>query len=161
MPFKRKGRAVATLVISLVLLLGSVILLRAAWWEPDLSTAICQAGDLGERYFPRPVATAVPGSYLDEEVADYYAVTLEDFSLTYTVLNCEIVGYEDEAAAHRAFQRGCDPHSTLEAPDLGDEACHFASSASRTLAFRRDRFLVRMSGDVTSLPAQAVDNRLK
>jgi hypothetical protein len=44
---------------------------------------------------------------------------------------------------------------------VGDEACHFVSSAPRALAFRRDRFLVRMSGDITSFPAQAVDNRLK
>ena len=51
--------------------------------------------------------------------------------------------------------------STLETPGVGDEACHFASSAPRTLAFRRDRFLVRMSGDVGSFPAQAVDDRLK
>jgi hypothetical protein len=153
---------IGALVIGLMLIGGSATLLGAPWWERgDLSTAICQAGDLGERYFPRPAGRPVTGSYLGEEVVDYHAITLEDLSLTYTVLNCEIIGYEDEAAARQAFQRGCDPHSTLEAPDVGDEACHFASSAPHTLAFRRDRFLVRMSGDVTSLPAQAVDSRLK
>ena len=161
MESKRNWKVVAALVVSLVLLLGGVILTPALWREPDLATAICQASDLGERYFPRPAEAAVGDSYLGEAVIDYHAVTLEDLSLTYTIPNCEIIGYEDEAAAHQAFQRGCDPHTTLEAPDVGEEACHFASSAPRTLAFRRERFLVRMSGDVMSFPAQAVDNRLK
>lgn len=152
---------ITAFVIGLTLVVGILILIRAIWWPQELSTAICQTGDLGERFVSRPVGTVMTVPYFGEEVVEYYAVTLEDLSLSNTVLNCEIIEYGDETAAHRAFERGCDPDSTLETPSVGDEACQFTTSAPHGFAFRRDNFLVRMSGDVTNFPAQAVDDRLK
>lgn len=44
---------------------------------------------------------------------------------------------------------------------IGNAACHFAGSVPRNLAFRRNTYLVLMSGDVTWFPATQVDKRLR
>ena len=128
---------------------------------PDLQTAICQPNDLGERFHSDTrLTTTFP--HLGETAVESYTVTLIDQQLTYMVLDCTIIRYADELVAHRAFASVCiDKQDNL---DMGDEACTYTANAPTNLAFRRNEFLVLMSGDigaVTAFPAPAVDARLQ
>jgi hypothetical protein len=154
----------------LVSLAFSIGLLTLAIWitffrsdPPDLSKAICQPEDLGERYVRSSRPPVLAKSYLDlgKTVIESYTVELVDLQLTYTVLECSIIRYTDEISARRAFEKVCGDRSELSPPPAGEEACDFRGSAPRNLVFRRDTYLVLMSGDVFVFPAKAVDERLR
>jgi hypothetical protein len=130
--------------------------------EPDLSKAICQTQDLGEFYHPsgRPALLTEPYLELTESVVAVHTVELVDLQLTYTILECSIIRYADEATAQRAFERVCAGQPEQDSAEIGETACQFAGLAPRNLVFRRNVYLVLMSGDVTDFPAKEVDERL-
>ena len=153
-------KILVVLAIGLPLLtLGPIYLLRTARL-PNLSKAICQPSDLGERYHLFNGPSTVIHPQLREPVVESYTVTLIDHQLTYTMLDCQIYRFEDEIVARRAFEDVCtnQAESNLR---VGDEACAFAGDAPRNLTFRRNDYLVLMSGDVSFFPAEAVDERLR
>lgn len=131
--------------------------------EPILSTAICQPGDLGDLYYisGQPPHLTKPYLVWEEMVVESYTVELIDIQLTYTVLECAIVRYMDEAAAQHALEKICLNQVEPALPEVGNAACHFVGLAPRNLAFRRDAYLVLMSGDVTRFPSAQVDERLR
>jgi hypothetical protein len=76
------------------------------------------------------------------------------------MLDCQIYRFEDEIVAKRAFEDVCLNQAEPELK-VGDETCAFAGYAPHNLAFRRNKYLVLMSGDVGFFPAKAVDERLR
>jgi hypothetical protein len=156
-------KILVALASGLLLISVGLIYIFTVQRPPDLSQAICQPGDLGERYHPFDRLPTVTNPYLGETVVASYTIELVDLQLTYTMLGCSIIRYADETVAHRAFEKVC--ANRTEQTDLnlevGDEACAFAGSAPRNLAFRRHEFLVLMRGDVRGFPATAVDKRLR
>jgi hypothetical protein len=153
-------KILAGLVIGLPLLtLGLIYLLRTARL-PNLAEAICQPSDLGERYHPLNGPSPVIHPELRETVVESYTVKLIDHQLSYTMLDCQIYRFEDELVAKRAFEEVCLNQADPELK-VGDETCAFAGYAPHNLAFRRNKYLVLMSGDVGFFPAKAVDERLR
>ena len=151
---------VALLVGFGLLILGLTVVLTRLDTH-DLSQAICQPGDLGARYHPSSKPPAITNPYLGETVVASKTIQLIDLQLTYTMLDCILVQYADEAAAHRAFARVCQRGSERALPMVGDEACSFTDLAPRNLAFRRNIYLVVMKGDITDFPDTDVDRRLQ
>ncbi|MCA9362686.1 hypothetical protein KC906_04880 [Candidatus Kaiserbacteria bacterium] len=143
----------------LIVLLGLVYLLRIDRL-PNLSEAICQPSDLGERYHRFNESSTVTQPYVTETVVESYMVTLIDHQLTNTMLDCQIYRFQDAVAANRAFEDLC--VNQVEANlKVGDERCAFAGNTPHNLAFRRNAYLVLMSTDMDSFPAEAVDKRLR
>lgn len=147
--------------VIIILLSAGLFVLLSVLQPPTLAEANCQPGDLGKRYMLLNSGPDVPVLPLPDEVVESYAVSLIDHQLSYTVLECSILRYPDEDTAHQALETVCTERQ--ENPDMGDEACSFATNAPANLAFRRDAFLVLMSGDITDVtgPATAVDARLR
>ena len=153
-------KVLIVLLIGFGLLLVGIVVFQPQ--EPDLATMNCQAQDLGERYHPsgRPAQLTRPHLTLGETVVASHTVELVDLQLSYTVLECTIVRYENAAAAQVAFAQVCTDQSEPATIEVGAAACQFTGPAPRNLAFQRDAYLIIMSGDVTYLPAQEVDERL-
>ena len=156
-------KILGALVIGLLLLSVWLIYTITVNRAPNLSQVICQSSDLGERYHPFDKPSTVTNPYLGETVVESYTVNLVDLQLTYTQLDCSIIHYADETVAHRAFEKVCvsQTEQTASTVKIGDEACAFAGNAPRNLAFRRDEYLVLMSGDIRVFPATVVDERLR
>lgn len=153
-------KILAVLAVGLPLLAVGITRLLKIARTPHLSSAICQPSDLGERYRLSDGPTRMARPQLTETVVESRTVVLIDNQLSYTMLDCQIYRFENAAAANRAFAETC--RSPVEVIfDIGDEACVFAGTAPRNLAFRRGAYLVLMRGDVGFFPAQAVDERLR
>ncbi|MDA0241895.1 MAG: hypothetical protein OT477_00625 [Chloroflexi bacterium] len=156
-PWKIAG----VIVVALLLVgLGLYALLSLA--RPlDLASAICQPSDLGSRYHLSTRAPIITNPYWGEPVVESHSVELVDLQFSYTILQCIIVRYADEASAQRALAEVCGHPRQQPDISVGDESCHFAGSAPRNLAFRRHAILILMSGDIPSFPAKVVDERLR
>ncbi len=152
-------KVLVVLLVGLGLWVGWIVVFRPQ--EPDLATLNCQAQDLGDLYHPsgRPAQLTRPFLVLGETVVASHTVELVDMQLTYTVLECTIVRYENAAAAQRAFAQVCTEQSEPAPVEVGAAACQFTGPAPRNLAFQRDAYVVIMSGDVTYFPAQELDKR--
>lgn len=152
-----------TIAVALVVVLLALGLAALLFWgdRPDLAQAVCQPGDLGERYQSSGKPPVVTNPYLEEIVVASASVQLIDSQLSNTSLDCMIIQYPDEATAHRAFEKACASSVEPAPPGAGDEACTFTGSAPRNLAFRRGPYLVLMSGDITGFPGAEVDQRLQ
>jgi len=161
---QRLQRVSVLLVFSVLLATIGVVVVLSTLREQDLSRLICQASDVNERFILHHPRTQVTSPYLGEKVVDYYAISLDDLSVSYATLGCSIVVYESEAAAHRALERACsDPHPLFsDDPDVGKESC-YPATCPYSLTFRRDEFLVQLCGDVRPLEpiANAVDKRIR
>jgi hypothetical protein len=147
-------------VISLLLLAVGLVYVLWAHRLPDLSEAICQPSDLGELYHFSNWPSAGVYPELGEIALEAYSVDMVDLQLTYTVLNCKIYRFADEIVAHRAFENVC-VNRIDSSVKVGEEVCAFVGHAPRNLAFRRDEYLVLMSGDINVFPAEAMDKRLR
>ena len=153
-------KILAGVAIGLALLTIGLILIFRADRMPDLSNAICQPGDLGRRYQRLDELSPVMPAQLQETIVESDTVSLIDAQMTYTMLTCQIYRFENETVARRAFEAVC-VNQTEATLQVGDEACTLAGNAPQNLAFRRNNYLVLMRGDVTVLPAEAVDTRLR
>ena len=161
---KRLQSISGSLKFTIILAAIGIVYVLSTRQEQNLSSLICQASDLGDRFVLAPSLAQVTSPELEEEVKDYYAVFLIDPSLTNTILDCTIIKYESEAAAHRALEELCSipSHFPNEELRVGEEAC-YQSRCPYSLIFRRDEFLVQMCGDYMPLEpvANKVDRRIE
>lgn len=155
---RNNWKVLAVLSFGLLGLLAGMLYLSPSPPTPHLADAICQPSDLGDRYHHTQPPT-LTDFRLGHTIVETYTVSLIDNQLSNTILDCHIIRYPNEAEAHQVFESLCTNKQST--PVAGDEACTFVSNAPTNLAFRRNEFLVLMSGDVAILPAPEVDARLR
>lgn len=151
-------KVLVALIFSSFLLFVGLVYVSSLNQPPDLRQAVCQPADLGTRYI-NIHAPSLSNLELGNTIVETSTMGLLDGSLTNTVLYCYIIRYTNSSEAQQAFERLCVDKREIQ---VGDESCTFAGNAPQNLAFRRDEFLVLLSGDIGSLtrPASKVDARL-
>jgi hypothetical protein len=153
-------------MVALVLVAGCRATAPVPLSERDLVPIICQESDLGENY--RLIVWLHPPdgeTFFDEAVVNYSGLKFDSGSPAYISVHCELIVFEDETAAQRAFAKACDQSEMpLSYPDAGEEACSFGHGVVR-LYFRRGEALAAMLADSGGHGllrlAQRVDERLR
>ena len=149
--------------ISLLLIVGAAFFFQyAADQPPDLEKINCHPNDFGSRFYPSVRAGAAGYPQLTATAVATHSVNLAEHNLTYLVIDCTIFLFENEQAAHQAFDLACADQITPPVTLLraGDELCDFVGSAPFNVAFRSGEYLVLMSGDAYPFPIYDVAYRL-
>ena len=128
--------------------------------DTDLAALNCQLDDIPTTIpyaAATPVTTPPAPELFGEEVLNYHRAEFNEQSLTYQTIRCEMIQYEDDAAAARAFTTACNQSIALEG---GASTCSFGEGVE-TVAFQRGDIIVLILADLDGMYAHELAGTVK
>lgn len=145
--------------VRVVCLAAFTLLLLAACQtnDIDLASLNCQLDDIPATIpyaAATPITTSPTSELFGEAVVNYHLAEFNEQSLTYQTIRCEMIQYEDDAAAARAFNMACTQDQTGETiTDLGESSCLFGEGME-TVVFQYEEIVVSILADVDRMYAR-------